>query len=128
MNTKCLLHEYMNKLTMTLQSIPPPLSLQMEAGRWEKGGFGMSKTSQLRSTFSPSSLTDHVSCLEDWPLSHQMHHLSHLPWWFSIFLREINVIFWCTQVSLFFLSERIKVTGKERLAESGFLLTPGGKG
>ena len=118
----------MNKLTNHPTGYPT-LTLSMDGSqKVGEGGYRMSRTSQLRSTFSPSSLMDHVPSLQDWPLSHQMHHLSHLQWWFSIFLREINVIFWCTQVSLFFLSERIKVRGKERLAESGFLLTPGGKG
>lgn len=47
--------------------------------------------------------------------------------WFSIFLREMNVIFWSTQVSLVFLSEGIKARGEESAAESGFLLMPGEK-
>lgn len=112
MNTICLLRGYVNKLTND-PAVYATLTLPTDGGwKVEKGGFRMSRTSQLRSTFLRSSLMDHMSCLEDWSLSHQMHHLSHLQWWFSIFLREINVIFWCTQVSLFFLSERIKVRGR----------------
>lgn len=94
--------------------------------RLEKGGFKLSRSSWPRSTLLlPPSWTEcpllrtdlfPITCIAQPPSVR-----------FSIFLCEMNVIFWSTQVSLVFLSEGIKARGEESVAESGFLLMPGEK-
>lgn len=97
---------------------------RQEQGRLQEDGVSR----RVRSQEHPPALLPRGLRVppEDWPLCHQIHHLSHLRWWFSIFLRETNVIFWSTQVSLVFLSRRIKARGEER-ARRKLLLLPEGK-
>ena len=122
---------------MTLQPTPPSLSACLthrrsdtewrveDWRRWVQDGQEFTAEEHVSTLLPPGP---HVPLPEDWPLSRQMQHLRHLQWWISIFPHEINVIFWCIQASLVFLSERIKGRGDETLAVRGFLLTAGRKG